>query len=386
MTYTVNKSTGDIASVVNDFRKEIIGGLNILGYGFPNFGEDIAENFVKISENFRAKTPPYGYVAGQIWLDIETARSSVPVLRMAVRDATNLDTVNFTQAYVAADWISLFSVDVTNNRAGIFYNGQPTYPDVNPVSGTLVVRGSDGKIPTSSLPDSVTSGNATTAQRLSPGANINGNLFTGATDIQLTTAQIPEQNNLYYSDGRVRAALSGGRYITVDTNSGQISFNGPDPSSGATGPQGPAGPQGPKGDKGDRGDNGSQGAQGPQGPQGPQGNDGQAAQVIIAQNLNLNGYIVFSGGFCIQWGNSRARVGDEYAYNIQFNVAFAGPAWSVAVTAFINGSNSNRDIWFQRASEGGTNNNGTGVVIQAQSSTKNNNNCDGYDWIAIGRV
>jgi hypothetical protein len=369
MSYTVNKSNGDIATVVNDFRKEIVGGLNILGLGYVNYGEDIANNFVRVAENFAHSVPPSDPLKGQIWYDISVAN---PVLRV----------------FNGTTWTPMFSIDLANNRALIFFNGNPIAPSLDPTPATLVVRGSDGKIPSSSIPSGLTAGSSTTAARLDPGAKINGTQFTGATDITINSGQIPENGNLYYSDGRVRAALSGGRYININTTTGEVSYTGPDPTQGG---DGATGPQGPKGDKGDKGDTGSQGpagqdgAQGPQGPEGPQGIPGTAAQVITAQNLNKNGYVVFSGGFCIQWGNSRTRVGDEYAYNVTFNIAMQGAAWAVSITPYIAAPSISRDIWFQRASEGGSPA-GTGVVIQAQSSTKNNNNCDGYDWIAIGIV
>ena len=140
MSYTVNKSNGDIASIVNDFRKEIIGGLNILGYGYVNFGEEIAENFVRISENFRSDDPPYAYLSGQIWLDTNISRSTFPVLRVAVNDSESFDETTFSQDYVATDWVGLFAIDAANLRAGLIFNGQPLFPDSNPTANTLVVR------------------------------------------------------------------------------------------------------------------------------------------------------------------------------------------------------------------------------------------------------
>lgn len=398
MSYTVNKSNGDIASVVNDFRKEIIGGLNILGYGYVNFGEDVAENFVKVAENFRSKTPPYAYVQGQLWLDIETTRSPVPVLRIAVRDASSLDEINFTQVYVAADWVGLFSIDATNNQAGIFYNGQPTYPDVNPVAGTLVVRASDGKIPANNLPDSVTSGNATTAQRLTPGANINGNLFTGQNDITINTGQIPESGNLYYSDARARAALHPGRYIAIDSD-GTVRFTGPDPSSGADG-RGVAGASvndgghlivsysdGQQQDAGyvvgPQGPQGAQGPQGPQGPQGAQGPAGSSADVITAASYNPNGgYVVYNGGFCVQWGRVRTYFNREQAVNVTFPIAYVAPPYVIQATTYLGYFRNRADLWPMRTGEGNT----TGFTITLESSTDNDQNCDGFDWIAYGQI
>jgi hypothetical protein len=237
MSYTVNKSNGDIAAVVNEYEKEIIAGLNIVGYGYANFGEDIAENFVKVVENFRGNNPPYNYTRGQLWLDTNSSRGVVPILRVAVGNATNLDTVNYSQSYVAEDWAPLFAIDAANGRAGLLYNQVPAYPDLNPVANTLIVRGSNGKIPRTSLPDDVAAGEAqhairadladlaNLARQLAPGSKINGIAYNGAYDIALSTADVSELNNLYYTDGRARNAISGAGKIIYNKTTGVISYN-----------------------------------------------------------------------------------------------------------------------------------------------------------------
>lgn len=360
MTYTVNKSNGDIAATIKDYESKVIAGLKLAGYGLVNYGELTAQNFFRIVENFASSEAPESPTNGQLWYDIG---STQPVLRV----------------YQNA-WIPLFAIDPVNGRAGIFFNGGVIWPDLNATPNTLVVRGGDGKIPLSSIPaipsvaSSDNSTHSNSAAKLDTphvfGSRNGGIAFDGTQDVPLTTSHIAEGDQLYYTDSRARHALFGGRYITIDQNTGEILFNGPDPTSG---PKGDTGPQGPQG---------IQGIQGPMGPQGPQGPAGSAAQVIASANLNSTGYVVFSNGFCIQWGANRARVGGEYAIGISYPIAFAGPAWSLVATAFVSFSTTKKDIWFQRAGEGTA----TGATVQAQSSTSDNNNCDGFDWIAYGFV
>lgn len=70
MAYIVNKTNNDIVATVPD------GGIDststtitILGKGFNNYGELVAENFVHIMEHFASTTPPSSALRGQLWFD-----------------------------------------------------------------------------------------------------------------------------------------------------------------------------------------------------------------------------------------------------------------------------------------------------------------------------
>ena len=384
MAYTVNNSSGDIVAVVNDYQKEIAAGLALAGYGLVNYGELTAENFVKLAENFAGKTAPPAPVTGQIWYD--TAQL-YPTIR----------------SYTGTTWMPLFGLDLANNRALIYYNGNPIAPDVNAVPNTLVVRGADGKIPSSSLPSVNSVGNADraayadkaghadtagTATQLATARNFgsrNGGIaFNGLQDVPLTTSHIAEGDQPYFTTARARSSFSAGRYIEIDGN-GQIKFTGPEPTSGSTGGTGPVGPQGPKGDKGDkgdRGDNGSNGAQGERGPQGDRGADGTPQQVVTASSYGVNGYVVFAGGMCIQWGRYRGYISGERAVTVTFPIAFAGSAYVVNGVTYLNAFRNKADLWLQRTGEGS----GSGCTVTLQSSTGDDQNCDGFDWVAYGQV
>ena len=352
MTYTVNNSIGDIVAVVNDYQKEIVAGLELAGYGYMNYGELTAENFVKVAENFAGRTPPLDPQRGQIWYDISQAN---PVLR----------------SFNGSTWNPLFSIDLANNRALIYYNGAPIAPDLNPVPTTLVVRGTDGKIPASSLPTVGSVDHASTADLATNathadsatkldnsrtfGSRNNGLPFNGTQDVPLTTSHIAEGDQTYFTQTRARGAFSGGRYITVNATTGEISFNGPDPTSGG---DGAVGPQGPKGDKGDKGDTGDTG---PQGPQGIPGNDG--APAIVANGTN---WVQMANGFKIQWGT--LFIAGNARGTFVFPVAFTSkPVLTVDgltgnsmdakdnyVTANLSSTTATTGAWHNAADDSGT--------------------------------
>ena len=381
MAFKATRSDGTIAAIVEDYSTEIVGGLNLLGYGFANYSDEIANNFLRVAENFSSTASPQNPQTGQLWFD---TGSGMPILK----------------TFQGGRWVPLFQVDAANNRAGIFYNGQVVWPDFNAIPNTLVVRGPDGKISGDTLPSIGTVGRADSAgaaDRLATprifGSRNGGIAFDGQQNVPLNTSHIAEADQLYYSDYRSRHAIYGGRYITVNQDTGEIYFNGPDPTSGATGqpgPQGPMGPQGPKGDKGDPGQNGAQGPQGPQGPsgpqgpggpqgpQGPQGPAGSSADVITRAYYGANGYAVFAGGLCIQWGQVRRYFSDEGAWSVSFPIPFSS-VLSVNATAYISVASKYYDLIPQNVSY----NNNTATFFM-QSSSSEDQKAYGFDWIAIG--
>lgn len=51
--------------------------LTLFGKGAPNYGEGQQENFLRILENFAAKTPPVNPTIGQLWYDVNTSRLNI---------------------------------------------------------------------------------------------------------------------------------------------------------------------------------------------------------------------------------------------------------------------------------------------------------------------
>ena len=67
------------------------------------------------------------------------------------------------------------------------------------------------------------SGNATTATTLQTARTINGTSFDGSANISFSTSAVSEGTNLYYTDARARAAVSGSTGISYNSSTGAIS-------------------------------------------------------------------------------------------------------------------------------------------------------------------
>ena len=102
--------------------------LDLVGSGYVNYGKDIAQNFVKILENFAGPNPPIHAIKGQVWYD--TSNPSRSVLRVnngevtsnrwpaasGIYQQTNDPTVSYSQSVTIGDiW-----VDTNSNQLKIW--------------------------------------------------------------------------------------------------------------------------------------------------------------------------------------------------------------------------------------------------------------------------
>jgi hypothetical protein len=258
MSYKVNKADGN-SVIVADLEKEIVGGLTLLGYGFTNYGDEIAQNFVKDLENNAGAAEPVKPVLGQFWFQIplNPATENRNLRICTSTSASTLDT----------RWKTIFSITPSGAiqlDAWTLRGKAPVTPGGGSTGvGQPVVLDSNGKVNTSYLP------------------------YTGGGIITVNQAT---------------------GVISTDGTTGPMGPQGPTGATGATGPQGPMGPmgpmgpQGPQGAKGNTGSTGSQGpagATGPQGPQGPAGPSGQAGSGISGSG---GSWVQFSNGFKMCWG------------------------------------------------------------------------------------
>ena len=83
MSYKVTKGDGKTV-IVQDLSKEIVGGLSLIGYGFANYGDEIAQNFVKDLENNAGSVEPQNPVLGQFWLEVPIDPTSDRVIYLCV--------------------------------------------------------------------------------------------------------------------------------------------------------------------------------------------------------------------------------------------------------------------------------------------------------------
>ena len=77
MAYIVNKTDGNIAAVVNDGTLSTVTSIKLVGIGYQNYAETIAENLVQMLENFAHIIPPTGPLPGQIWYNKNTSHLQV---------------------------------------------------------------------------------------------------------------------------------------------------------------------------------------------------------------------------------------------------------------------------------------------------------------------
>ena len=74
MSYVVNKTNGNIVAVVEDGTTDTIStSITLVGKGTQNYGEYIAENSVKMLENFANDTEPAHPIVGQLWYNTSTS-------------------------------------------------------------------------------------------------------------------------------------------------------------------------------------------------------------------------------------------------------------------------------------------------------------------------
>jgi hypothetical protein len=75
MSYIVNKSNGSLVTVVEDAAINNDTSIGLLGRGVTSYGEVMAENLVKIMENFanESLSPPLTPLAGQLWWNTDTS-------------------------------------------------------------------------------------------------------------------------------------------------------------------------------------------------------------------------------------------------------------------------------------------------------------------------
>jgi len=77
MAYTINKSDGTQLTVIQDGTVDTTTSLNLLGRNYSGYGIKVAENFVKLLENFSYSIAPATPLKGQLWYD--TTAESIKV-------------------------------------------------------------------------------------------------------------------------------------------------------------------------------------------------------------------------------------------------------------------------------------------------------------------
>lgn len=72
MAYEVNKTDGTVLLNIQEGEIDTTYGLNLLGKNYLGYGELIAENFVRLLENFSSTDEPANPIPGQLWFSLPT--------------------------------------------------------------------------------------------------------------------------------------------------------------------------------------------------------------------------------------------------------------------------------------------------------------------------
>lgn len=121
--------------------------LSLVGRGYPNYGQKIAENFLHLLENFASAMPPENPIEGQLWYD--TSDPNKKVLRVMDGTATSTRWPSASGIYQqgsdprldanASLRIGDIWVDTANSQLKIFNSNN--WVVVGPITGGLEVTG-----------------------------------------------------------------------------------------------------------------------------------------------------------------------------------------------------------------------------------------------------
>ena len=224
MPYVVRKTNGTNLLTIQDGALDFSTGLYLIGRSYAGYGEILADNFVRLAENFANIAPPQNPLEGQVWYD-----STAKKLKVWSLDANNF-----------GDWQAVAQAGSIGPRGATGFTGPtgPTGPTGVGATGATGATGDTG--PTG---------------RTGP---------TGAQGpIGLTGATGP-------------TGLTGATGATGSTGATGVGATG---ATGATGPTGPSG-------IGATGATGLTGSTGPTGPQGPNSAFDPGTQTITGSDVN----------------------------------------------------------------------------------------------------
>ena len=180
MSYKISKADGT-SIIVGDYEQAIAGNISLLGYGFSNYGSNMAQNLVNLLENNASQTEPVLPALGQFWYQLPADPTTTSKNFLICVDPS---------ASLSSDrWKVIFSVSTSN-----------------------VV---------------ITSPSSSSTQLTSShifGSRSGGLSFNGTQDVALTTAHIAEGDQLYYTDARARASISATGRLSYNSSTGVMSY------------------------------------------------------------------------------------------------------------------------------------------------------------------
>ena len=131
MAYIVNKTDGTVVATVADGTIDTTStSLTLLGKGFNNYGEIVAEDWIHLMEHFANATPPSNELRGQLWHDTTTDKIKVNISNVQ----GNPEWVVIGSAFVSASepttgfGIGGFWFDTNDNSLNVSTDGSTFTP------------------------------------------------------------------------------------------------------------------------------------------------------------------------------------------------------------------------------------------------------------------
>jgi hypothetical protein len=110
MPYTINKSNGNVQTVIADGDVDTTTSLSLLGKNFAAYGDEIATNFLHMLENFSNTSAPSNPIKGQLWYKSDT---------------------NSLRVYTGTNWQDLAKMTVSGSQPGTGTNGDLWWDNLN---------------------------------------------------------------------------------------------------------------------------------------------------------------------------------------------------------------------------------------------------------------
>jgi hypothetical protein len=152
MSYVVNKTDGNIVAVVDDGTvNNTETSIVLVGRGTQSYGEYIAENSVRMLENFANITPPAHPITGQLWYNTTTGNVTVydgvewqiPVPQTFYSTETNTTgtaTITVTNnSGITIGATSTAQIAVEDGNVVLKTNGSVNALTINPANGEVTV-------------------------------------------------------------------------------------------------------------------------------------------------------------------------------------------------------------------------------------------------------
>jgi hypothetical protein len=146
MSYNVYHTDGSLLTTVNDGSLDTSTSLNLVGRGYAAYAEIIAEDFVRLMENFASTTSPLNALVGQLWWD--KTKGHLNVYDGTLFKSINPTTVSNLQPNNAVNgdfWLDTVAIQLKTYIGSTWYPVSPLYTASQGKSGPIVGNVTDNR-------------------------------------------------------------------------------------------------------------------------------------------------------------------------------------------------------------------------------------------------